>query len=86
VDCQRAGDHFYAAMFRLGRQGMNSLLFCISTYIRALFREDQGQDLVEYALIVALLAFGALTGMGWLAKGINHAFSNIATTLTTNVS
>lgn len=46
---------------------------------------EEGQDLVEYALVVALIAFGAITGMGYLATGINHAFSSIAVTLTTNV-
>jgi pilus assembly protein Flp/PilA len=46
---------------------------------------DEGQDLVEYALVVALIAFGAITGMGFLATGINNAFSGVATTLTANV-
>jgi pilus assembly protein Flp/PilA len=50
-----------------------------------LIEDEQGQDLVEYALVVALIAFGAIAGMGYLAKGINHAFSGIATTLTANV-
>ena len=55
-------------------------------YLRQLLREEQGQDLVEYALVVALIAFAAISGMRFLATGLNHAFSNIATTLTTNVS
>ena len=46
---------------------------------------EEGQDLVEYALVVALVAFGAVTGMGYLATGINEAFSGIATILTTDV-
>jgi len=50
-----------------------------------LIEREEGQDLVEYALVVALIAFGAITGMGYLAKGINNAFSGIATTLTANV-
>ena len=48
-----------------------------------LIEREEGQDLVEYALVVALIAFGAITGMGYLATGLNHAFSNIASTLTT---
>ena len=51
-----------------------------------LIEREEGQDLVEYALVVALIAFGAIAGMGYLATGLNHAFSNIASTLTTNVS
>jgi pilus assembly protein Flp/PilA len=55
-------------------------------YVRNLLENEEGQDLVEYALVVALIAFGAITGMGYLATGINNAFSNISTTLTSNVS
>jgi pilus assembly protein Flp/PilA len=43
-------------------------------------RED-GQDLVEYALVVALIAFGAISGMQVLASGLNNAFATISTTL-----
>lgn len=53
--------------------------------LRNLLAREEGQDLVEYALVVALIAFGALAGMKLLASGINNAFSGIATTLTSNV-
>jgi pilus assembly protein Flp/PilA len=53
---------------------------------KSLIEREEGQDLVEYALVVALIAFGAITGMGYLAAGINHAFSNISVVLTTAVS
>jgi pilus assembly protein Flp/PilA len=53
--------------------------------LRQLLVRDEGQDLVEYALVVALIAFGAIAGMHYLATGINDAFSGIATTLTANV-
>jgi pilus assembly protein Flp/PilA len=54
-------------------------------FVRNLIDREEGQDLVEYALVVALIAFGAITGMGYLATGINNAFSGISTTLTTDV-
>ncbi|HEY2469524.1 MAG TPA: Flp family type IVb pilin [Terracidiphilus sp.] len=54
-------------------------------FVRNLLAREEGQDLVEYALVVALIAFGAIAGMGFLAQGINNAFSGIATTLTANV-
>lgn len=59
----------------------------ISLYLSVcnLLAREEGQDLVEYALVVALIAFGAIAGMGFLATGINNAFSTVATTLTTNV-
>ncbi|MBS1805241.1 MAG: Flp family type IVb pilin [Acidobacteria bacterium] len=52
---------------------------------RNIIDREEGQDLVEYALVVALIAFGAITGMGYLATGLNTAFSTIASTLTTTV-
>jgi pilus assembly protein Flp/PilA len=46
-----------------------------------LLSRDEGQDLVEYALVVALVAFGATAGMSVLAKGLNAAFGNISSKL-----
>jgi len=42
-----------------------------------LHRDDEGQGLVEYLLILALVAFAATAGMGSLASGLNSAFSQI---------
>ena len=53
--------------------------------LQNILKREEGQDLVEYALVVALIAFGAITGMGYLATGLNTAFSTIASTLTSNV-
>ena len=50
-----------------------------------IMRED-GQDLIEYALVVALIAFAATAGMNSLASQINGAFSTIGTTLNTYTS
>ena len=47
---------------------------------------DNGQDLIEYALVVALIAFAATVGMKSLAVSINTAFANIGSTLTTYTS
>ena len=53
--------------------------------LRSIISREEGQDLVEYALVVALIAFGAITGMGYLATGLNTAFSTVASTLTATV-
>ena len=45
-------------------------------------KNDEGQDLVEYALLIALIAFACTAGMGTLATSINSAFSAIAGRLT----
>ena len=65
---------------------MNSLITNLYFQARTILLREEGQDLVEYALVVALIAFGAIAGMSALATGLNNAFSQIALTLTTNVS
>jgi len=65
---------------------MNSLINNLYLQVRNMLAHEEGQDLVEYALVVALIAFGAITGMGVLATGLNNAFSNIAATLSANVT
>lgn len=54
----------------------------LSAMVQSLIMQEEGQDLVEYALVVALIAFGAITAMSTLATNINTVFSNIGTTLT----
>ena len=47
------------------------------------FRDTEGQDLVEYALVVALIAFGAVAAMQGLATEINSAFNTVSNDLGT---
>jgi pilus assembly protein Flp/PilA len=61
---------------------MKDRLLRLQTKIQILLN-DNGQDLIEYALVVALIAFAATVGMKTLATDINIAFTNIGTTLTT---
>jgi pilus assembly protein Flp/PilA len=49
--------------------------------LRRLWIEEQGQDLVEYALLVVLVALGAVVAMQSLASAISDAFSNAASNL-----
>jgi len=48
-------------------------------------REDAAQETVEYALIVALMAFGAVAGMQSLAGGVTAALNDVSTTLATSL-
>lgn len=52
---------------------------------RNLLNREDGQDLIEYALVVALIAFAAIGGMNSLATSINSAFIQIGNTLTSNI-
>ncbi len=51
--------------------------------LQTLLSDDRGQDLIEYALVVALIAFAATAGMSTVAKDINQAFNNIGTKIVT---
>jgi pilus assembly protein Flp/PilA len=65
---------------------MNSFLRNIQGFVRAFIDRQDGQDLIEYALVVGLVAFGATAGMTSLASGINHAYVSLSTTLASNVT
>jgi pilus assembly protein Flp/PilA len=65
---------------------MNNLLLKLYVKFQDLVSREEGQDLVEYALVVALIAFGATAGMGALAGGINKAFTQVSTNLGTAIT
>jgi pilus assembly protein Flp/PilA len=50
-------------------------------FIRSIVLREEGQDLVEYALVVALIAFGAVAGMKALSTELNSAFNTISSDL-----
>jgi pilus assembly protein Flp/PilA len=52
------------------------------TIWKRLWKEEEGQDLIEYGLLVVLLGLFAVASMGSLASSISTAFSNAATNLT----
>ena len=50
-----------------------------------LLAEESGQDLIEYALVAALLGLGAIGAMRSLATTISNAFNSVGSTLPSNV-
>jgi pilus assembly protein Flp/PilA len=60
---------------------MNPLFLKLNSKFQNLLSREEGQDLVEYALLCALLAFGIVGGMGAVAKSLDTAFSNVSSTL-----
>jgi pilus assembly protein Flp/PilA len=64
---------------------MNDLLLKFYIKFQDLVDRTEGQDLVEYALAIALIAFGAVAGMKAMAKGLDTAFNQISSTLATSV-
>ncbi|HLY62089.1 MAG TPA: Flp family type IVb pilin [Terriglobia bacterium] len=49
-------------------------------------REEEGQGVVEYVLLIALVAFAATAGMSSLASSVNSAFSKVGTILAKYIS
>jgi pilus assembly protein Flp/PilA len=65
---------------------VNSTIFKLYVKFQELRTREEGQDMVEYALVVALIVFGATSGIKFLAAGLASTFSNISTTLASYVS
>ena len=53
--------------------------------LKNLHREEAGQDLIEYALVVALIALAATAGMSNLATALNSAFSKLGSIMGTYI-
>jgi pilus assembly protein Flp/PilA len=50
-----------------------------------LLRDESGQDLIEYALVAALIGLGATASMKVLATTIGNALTGIGSRLTTSI-
>jgi pilus assembly protein Flp/PilA len=65
---------------------MQARLMNLYFTLQNLMRQEEGQDLIEYALVVALIALAATAGMNTVATDINLAFSSVGSKLTTYTS
>ncbi len=65
---------------------MKNLLIKLSVMIEMLKDEERGQDLIEYALVIAFVAFAATAGMTTLAQDINTAFATLGGDLTAAIA
>jgi pilus assembly protein Flp/PilA len=54
--------------------------------LKKLIAEDSGQDLIEYALVAALVGLGAVAAMKGLSNSIGNNFNSIGNTLTNAVA
>lgn len=54
--------------------------------LRNFLREESGQDLIEYALVAAILALAAVAGMSTLASNISNAFSAVGSKLSSAIA
>jgi pilus assembly protein Flp/PilA len=68
---------------------MNNLIlkmYVKSQTLWSTIKDDEGQDLVEYGLVIVLVCLAATAGMGTLANGINTAMTNITSKLSSYTS
>lgn len=57
----------------------------LKSIVSGLVTDESGQDLIEYALVAALIALGATAAMNTLAGTISTAFTTVGSKLTSNV-
>jgi len=60
---------------------MNTLFLKMLVKLNELKTREEGQDLVEYALLVALIALACITAISKVATAITTVFTNISSSL-----
>jgi pilus assembly protein Flp/PilA len=53
----------------------------LMTYVKSFARNEEGQDLLEYALLVALIALVAIVAVTAAGTTVSNIFNSIATQL-----
>jgi Flp pilus assembly pilin Flp len=64
---------------------MNDLFLKIYVAARSLLSCEDGQGITEYAMTVALIAFGCVAGEAAVAHSVNDVFISITSTITGGV-
>lgn len=60
---------------------MNNLFLAMYVKLNNLMKQEEGQDLIEYALVAALIAVVSITMMKSVGSAVNTVFSNISSAL-----
>ena len=60
---------------------MNYLYLRLLVSLQNLVASEEGQDLVEYALLVCLIALAAIAGVNKVASSVTNVFTRISSTL-----
>jgi len=60
---------------------MTDLSLKLYMKLQGLMNGEEGQDLVEYALLVCLISLAAISGVNHVASAVTKVFSNISTSL-----
>ncbi|MGA2908721.1 MAG: Flp family type IVb pilin [Terracidiphilus sp.] len=60
---------------------MNNLALRLYIKVQNLATNEHGQDLVEYALVVAFISLAVITSVKGVATAVNTVFSNVSNSL-----
>jgi pilus assembly protein Flp/PilA len=60
---------------------MKSFVLNLYAKFQSLTNGEEGQDLVEYALLVCLIALASIVGVNSVASAVTTVFSNISASL-----
>ncbi len=60
---------------------MNDIFLRLLVALENLRRSEEGQDLVEYALLVCLIALAAISGVNKVATAVTTVFTHVSTSL-----
>jgi pilus assembly protein Flp/PilA len=63
---------------------MNNLFLALYVKMQNFTSSEEGQDLVEYALLVSLIALAVIAGAGNVATAVTSVFTKISNSLTTH--
>ncbi len=65
---------------------MNNMLLKLYVKFQDLMSREEGQDMVEYVLVIGLIAFGLTAGLTSLASGLNTAYKTISAVVAADVT
>jgi pilus assembly protein Flp/PilA len=60
---------------------MNNMMLKMYVKFQELVNREEGQDLVEYALLISLVALAAIAGIKNVTTALTTVFGNISTSL-----
>jgi len=60
---------------------MSNMLLKLYVQFEGLRRREEGQDLVEYALLLCLISLALITAMNGISSSVNKVFNNISGSL-----
>lgn len=65
---------------------MQNLALKLGTIAKFLLDRTEGQGMTEYAMAIALIAFGCIAGEAAIATSVNHIFISLGTTIVNGVT